>query len=233
MKDRPSSSATDDSTTAVAKFALRDLLGHLTIVARGVTAFAALGLATSELTIHAVSRITGALDLETAEQERIHDLFALSERCVEPEVSTVPSAEKMKLKQKDTNEPRTLSCQPTTRPLQHRERRYARGIARRSSPATPADPDSGFPNQSPTRRQCRADVTKCRAPFVVGQEDLSNIAGHGRQVNGERRQPHCITDNPTHPVSARLGPGDVKGCTCWVHANDPKPATRQQAGECS
>jgi len=136
----------------------------------------------------------------------------------------------MTLERKETNAPRTLV---TSNPRLDHSNTVNVGM-RVGSLAGPVEPRlpiriPGFEDQSPTRRQCRADATKCRAPFVLGEEDLSNIASHGRQVNGERRQPHCIADNPPDPVSASHAPGDVKGCTCWVYANDPKPATRQRA----
>jgi hypothetical protein len=72
-----------------------------------------------------------------------------------------------------------------------------------------------------------------RAPLPVGHEDLSDVAGHRREIHLERGQVCRLGLDPSHPPGTGLGPSQVERRGCRIHPNDLDATACEQAGECS
>jgi hypothetical protein len=49
-----------------------------------------------------------------------------------------------------------------------------------------------------------------RQPLLLGAEHVADVAGHGREVDRQGRQARHVAMNPSHPLPAWLGPGDIQ-----------------------
>ncbi len=89
----------------------------------------------------------------------------------------------------------------------------------------------GFENQAATRPQGVPDAAQSAAPLVVSQEDLGHVAGHGREVDLERRQRRRIAVQPAHAIGTGLAPGHVEAGPGRVNPDHLDAPLRAHAGE--
>jgi hypothetical protein len=101
---------------------------------------------------------------------------------------------------------------------------------RRPSPSARA---SGLEHQGTAGAQRLVGGGEHVRPVVVGEEDLSDVAGHGHQIHVSLRQRRRVAMDPMDVFGAGLGPAYGQGGGRWVQAGDGDAPAGQEAGECA
>jgi hypothetical protein len=86
-------------------------------------------------------------------------------------------------------------------------------------------------DEVPFRAQRSSGRYEHRHPFGVGEEHLSDIAGHGHEIGTHPGETRRFPFEPSHPPRSRLAAGHVQRRRRRVDPDDPLPRGGEHAGE--